>query len=160
MTRLRDLIRMGETLGALSIAAITLVVVYDVVSRALGQPALWPLEVSGYLMLAASVLAAGEAAARGEHFKMRLVVEMLPPRVAGAVDLVTAVVSLLFLAAVTWGCVAMMVQTHALGMRSSTLLRIPLIYPQAVLFIGLLLLLVAAGLRLPSLVHRRDKDAA
>jgi len=154
------LIRLGETFGALSIAAITLVVAYDVAGRALGHPTLWSLEVSGYLMIAASVLAAGEAARRDEHFQMRLVIERLPPRVVAAIDLAVAVVSLLFLAAVAWGCIEMMLHTHRLGMRSSTLLRIPLIYPQAVLCAGLVLLLVAVGLRLAGFLRHAGEGAS
>lgn len=144
---LRALIRLGEALGALAIGAIVLVVIYDVVARAAGYPTLWALEVSGYLMIAASVLAAGEVMQKGGHFEVRLFLDMLPARTQAMIDRVVALVTALFAIAVMIGCIQLVLQTHALGFRSPTLLQIPLVIPQGVLCAGLALLSLAAVLR-------------
>ena len=144
---LGGLIRLGEALGALAIGAITLVVIYDVLARAIGYPTLWALEVSGYLMIAASVLAAGEVMQKGGHFEVRLFLDMLPARAQSRIDRFVAIVTALFSVAVLIGCVQLVLQTHALGFRSPTLLQIPLIIPQGVLCAGLALLSLATVLR-------------
>ena len=141
------LIRLGERLGALAIGVITLVVLYDVMARATGYPTLWALEVSGYLMVAASVLAAGEVMQKGGHFEVRLLLDMLPRRRKRSIDSPGAIVTALFSVAVMIGCVQLVLQTHALGFRSPTLLQIPLIIPQGVLCAGLGLLSLATVLR-------------
>lgn len=138
-----SLVRWGAWLGALSIAAIAALVDYDVAARALGYPLLWSLEVTGYLMIGASVLAAGETLKDNGHFQMRLVVEMLRPRIQAMIDVVANLVAVLFMAGVSYGCLAMMMHAHRLGMHSSTMLRVPLVYPQAVLLAGLVLLVLA-----------------
>lgn len=138
----------GEALGAVAIGGIAAVIVYDVAARALGHPALWSMEVSGYLMLAGSVLASGAALRRGDHFAVRFLLDGLPPGVVRAIDLLADAAGLAFTAALIWGCGVMMARSHALGMVSPTLLRVPLVWPQAVLLGGLVLLLAAWGLRL------------
>lgn len=147
-------IAVGEALGALSIGGIAVVIVYDVAARALGYPALWSMEVSGYLMLAGSVLAAGAALGRGGHFAVRFLVDGLPPRAVRVIDLVADLAGLAFVAAMTWGCAVMMARSHALGMVSPTLLRVPVVWPQAVLLCGLGLLCLAWGLRIAGRFRR------
>jgi TRAP-type C4-dicarboxylate transport system permease small subunit len=144
---LQVLMRVGEGLGALAIGAITLVVVYDVAARALGYPTLWALEVSGYLMIAASVLAAGEVMQKGGHFEVRLFVDMLSPAAQAIIYRAVAIVTAAFSIAIAFGCVQLVQQTYAFGFRSPTLLQVPLVVPQSVLCIGLGLLSLAAVLR-------------
>jgi TRAP-type C4-dicarboxylate transport system permease small subunit len=147
MVLLHKLIAAGEALGVFSVALITAVVVYDVLARAAGYPTLWALEVSGYLMVAASVLAAGEVMRKGGHFEVRLFLDMLPQALRSAIDWVVALVTAVFAACVTVGCVQLVIQTHTLGFKSPTLLQVPLAVPQSVLLLGLTLLTVAALLR-------------
>jgi TRAP-type C4-dicarboxylate transport system permease small subunit len=144
---LRKLIGVGEATGVIAIALITVVVVYDVVARAVGHPTLWALEVSGYLMIAASVLAAGEVMQKGGHFEVRLFLDMIPSSLRSAIDRLVAIVTAVFAVCITGGCLQLVLQTHALGFRSPTLLEVPLVVPQSVLLLGLALLSVAALLR-------------
>jgi TRAP-type C4-dicarboxylate transport system permease small subunit len=136
-------VRAGESLGALATVLIAVVIVYDVVVRTLGYPTLWVLEVSGYLMVAAAVLAAGQTLRQGGHFEVRLLVNLLPPRVQQALDRLVTVLSACFVLAITWGAIRLVMQSYAFGFRSPTLLRIPLFVPHAVLVLGLALLAVA-----------------
>jgi TRAP-type C4-dicarboxylate transport system permease small subunit len=147
MGLLRKLIAVGEAAGVIAIALIAAVVVYDVTARAAGHPTLWALEVSGYLMVAASVLAAGEVMQKGGHFEVRLFLDMLPQSLRSAIDRLVAIVTAVFAVCITAGCVQLVLQTHALGFRSPTLLQVPLVVPQSVLLLGLALLSVAALLR-------------
>lgn len=142
------LVAVGEALGAASIAAIALVVLYDVTARALGYPTLWALEVSGYLLVGASVLAAGEVLQKDGHFDVRLFVDLLPPRSRAWIDRAVLAASAVFVVAVAGGSISLVTQTYEFGFRSPTLLRVPLILPQSVLCAGLLLLSLAYLLRL------------
>lgn len=137
------LVRTGEWLGAIATWAIALVVVYDVTVRALGFPTLWALEVSGYLMVGAAILAAGETLRHDGHFQVKIFVSLLPPRVAAAIDLVVDFLSMLMVGALFFGSVQLLLQSHAFGFTSPTRLHVPLIYPQGVLSLGLVLLLLA-----------------
>jgi TRAP-type C4-dicarboxylate transport system permease small subunit len=157
---LRALVRSGEALGAAATWLIMLVVVYDVTARALGHPTLWALEVSGYLMVAASVMAAGETLHRKGHFEVRLFVDMLPARLRHCVDRTVDVISALFVLAMTYGSFQLLVQSYAFGFRSPTLLSIPLIIPQAVLSAGLVLLAVAYLARVFEKSEQRDEAGA
>lgn len=147
---LRRLIAIGEAAGAAAIGLIAVVIIYDVSARAAGYPTLWALEVSGYLMIAASVLAAGEVMRKGGHFEVRLFLDLLSPRLQRTIDRVVAIITAAFVVAVTVGCAQLVLQTHALGFKSPTLLQVPLVVPQSVLLAGLLLLSAAALLRAAS----------
>jgi TRAP-type C4-dicarboxylate transport system permease small subunit len=140
---LAGLVRLGEAAGAISIAVIAAIVLYDVIVRALGYPTLWALEFTAYVMVGASVLAAGEVLHKGGHFEVRLFVDLLPLRVQRVLDLVVAFASAAFVIAVTFGIFQLLAQTHQFGFRSPTLYRVPLIIPQSVLALGFVLLSLA-----------------
>jgi TRAP-type C4-dicarboxylate transport system permease small subunit len=159
-TLLAHLIRLGESAGALAIATIAVMVLYDVVARALGHPTLWALEFTAYVMVAASVLAAGEVLTKGGHFEVRLFVDLLPERIQRWIDLAVAVVSTVFVIAVTVGIFQLLAQTHQFGFRSPTLYRVPLILPQSVLAVGFVLLCLAyLGKVLGEIRRLTDPDA-
>ena len=154
------LIAIGEAGGGVAIGLIASIVVYDVLARAAGYPTLWALEVSGYLMVAASVLAAGEAMQKGGHFEVRMFVDMLPPAVRKNVDRLVSVVTAGFVIAITIGCIQLALQTSALGFKSPTLLQIPLVIPQSVLCTGLVLLSIAAVMRVIGQWQERENGAS
>jgi len=140
---LAGFIRLGEATGALSIAVIAAIVLYDVIARAVGYPTLWALEFTAYVMVGASVLAAGEVLHKGGHFEVRLFVDMLPLAAQRTLDLLVAVTSTLFVFAVTCGVFQLLAQTYQFGFRSPTIYRVPLIIPQSVLALGFVLLSLA-----------------
>jgi TRAP-type C4-dicarboxylate transport system permease small subunit len=94
-------------------------------------------------MIAASVLAAGQVLRKGDHFEVRLFVEMLPARVQRAIDATVTILSAIFVIAVTCGVLQLLWQTYKFGFKSPTLLQIPLIYPQSILLVGFALLSLA-----------------
>jgi TRAP-type C4-dicarboxylate transport system permease small subunit len=158
---LNGLVWLGEAAGAIAIAVIAAIVLYDVIARALGFPTLWALEFTAYVMVGASVLAAGEVLHKGGHFEVRLFVDLLPPRVQRMLDLVVALASAVFVIAVTIGIFQLLAQTHQFGFRSPTLYRVPLIIPQSVLALGFVLLSLAyLGKVIAELARVRGDKAA
>lgn len=162
MNVLSRFVRLGEIAGAASIAVIAAIVLYDIAARSLGHPTLWALEFTAYVMVAASVLAAGEVLKSNGHFDVRLFVDMLPEHWQRRLDAVVAVVSAGFVLAVTCGIFLLLQQTWSFGFRSPTLFRVPLIIPQSVLAAGFVLLSLAyvmkgvAALRAPT--RKGDDD--
>ena len=73
--------RWGAYLGGVTLIVITAIVTYDVFARFLGHPTDWATEVAGYMVIGVAVLGAGETLRHNEHFAMRLVIDMLRPRI-------------------------------------------------------------------------------
>lgn len=68
-------------ISALSLGALSFIIAYDVLSRWLGfRPPVWPVAVSEYTMLYATVFAAPWVMRRAEHIQVTTLVAVLPPR--------------------------------------------------------------------------------
>ena len=148
---LRGLVALGGIVGAVAMWAITAVVTYDVIARFLGHPTLWALEVSSYLMIAVAILGAGDTLRHDGHFTVRVVVDALPPTAQRVLDLLVAVACAIFIGLFAWGAVELLDYSFQYEIRSPTLLQVPLIYPQGLVAIGALLLLLAFLLRIAEL---------
>lgn len=148
------LVRAGDVTGAIAIAAIAVLVTYEVFARFAGSPTLWTMEVTSYLMIGAAVLAAGGVLLDDGHFRVRMLVDMLPAPVVRVLDAVNAVLTTAFVLAITFGAFAFLGQAISFGFRSPTLLKIPLYWPYSVLVAGLVLLSLACLL----VLGRRGKS--
>lgn len=150
--------RWGAYIGGVTLIAITAIVTYDVFARFLGHPTDWATEVAGYLVIGVALLGAAETLRHSEHFAMRLVVDMLPPRTRRRLGLaVWSLVSLL-VAGLCWGLLALVENSLQYGLRSSTIVGAPLAVPQLVLLAGFVMLLLALVARLVALVRRIRQD--
>lgn len=88
---------------ALAIFAITLAVLYEVVSRgAFGQGTLWSNETTIYLSALAYLIGGGYALAHRRHVRIDLIYERLSPRARAILDLFTFVFFLLYAGALIW----------------------------------------------------------
>ncbi len=133
----------GATLGGLSIWLVGAIVTYDVVLRFAGMPTLWALEISTYLMIGAATFGGGLAVLRGDHFSVDLVPNALPRRagrwLAAAGDLASLCL-MIFVAYGFWQLIALSLK---LDMKSATILRVPLVYPQVAVLAGFSLMALA-----------------
>jgi TRAP-type mannitol/chloroaromatic compound transport system permease small subunit len=88
---------------ALAIFAVTLAVLYEVVSRsAFGQGTLWSNETTVYLSAVAYLIGGGYALAHRRHVRIDLIYERLSPRSRAILDLFTFVFFLLYAGALIW----------------------------------------------------------
>ncbi len=160
MALLHGLVAAGGYVGAAAMWAIAAVVAYDVVARFLGYPTLWALEVSSYLMIAVAILGAGDTLRHGGHFTVRVAVDALPMRVQLWLDFFVAVACTVFVGLFAYGAVELVTYSFQYGIRSPTLLQVPLIYPQGLIVIGAVLLVLAFALRVAELAEslRRRQD--
>ncbi len=101
MTRLSILL--GEWLAPLFLVTV-LISVYEVVLRyGFAAPTSWVHELTVLLSACCFVVSGLYALARGEHIRITVLSDRLPPRVRQAVDILTLLLALLFLLAIVWG---------------------------------------------------------
>ncbi len=98
--------RINSSVGrfwALAIFAVTLAVLYEVVSRgAFGQGTLWSNETTIYLSAIAYLIGGGYALAHRRHVRIDLIYERLSPRARAALDLFTFIFFLIYVGALIW----------------------------------------------------------
>jgi TRAP-type C4-dicarboxylate transport system permease small subunit len=101
MTRLSILL--GDWMAPLFLVTVV-ISVYEVVLRyGFGAPTIWVHELTVLLSACCFVVSGLYALARGEHIRITVLSDCLPPRVRQAVDLLTLLLALLFLLAIVWG---------------------------------------------------------
>jgi C4-dicarboxylate transporter, DctQ subunit len=115
----------------------------------------WAEEAMLFLMIGAVFLAAPPVGWLGRHIRMDVVVSLLPPRARRAfeifADLVT-VATCLMLAVFAWPVVTMLAELD----QRSDMANIPLVIPQAVVPLGLMLMALLIAIRLIVIGVRHD----
>jgi C4-dicarboxylate transporter DctQ subunit len=149
----------GVVAGGVALIAITAIVTYDVIVRFAGHPTMWATEVSGYLLIAVAVLGAAETLRRNEHFGMTLLVDTFRPRLRRMVALVVWCWVFMLVCGMMLGVWALVENSLLYGLRSYTIMQIPLVYPQIVLFLGFAALALALFARVMALVRRLKHDS-
>jgi C4-dicarboxylate transporter DctQ subunit len=144
----------GAVAGGVALIAITAIVTYDVIVRFLGHPTMWATEVSGYLLIAVAILGAAETLRRNEHFGMTLLVDTFKPGLRRIVGLVVWCWVFLLICGLVIGMWSLIENSLMYGLRSYTIMQIPLVYPQIVLFLGFGALAVALFARIMAIVRR------
>src|SRR6202051_3884964 len=107
----------------------------------------WAEEAMLFLMIGCVFLGAGPVGWMGRHIRMDVVIALLPPRARDAFELFSDLVTIatcVALAIFAWPVVTMLAE---LDQRSASA-NIPLVIPQAVVPLGLLLMAVLIAVRL------------
>ena len=107
----------------------------------------WAEEAMLFLMIGCVFFAAGPVGWMGRHIRMDVVVSMLPPRARWAFELFSDLVTIatcILIAVYAWPVMTMLAE---LDQRSDTA-NIPLVIPQAVVPVGLVLMAVLIAVRL------------
>lgn len=119
----------------------------------------WAEEAMLFLMIGAVFLAAPPVGWLGRHIRMDVVVSLLPPRLRKAfevfADLVT-IATCLMLAVFAWPVVTMLAELD----QRSDMANIPLVIPQAVVPLGLMLMALLIAIRLIVIGVRHDDVVA
>ncbi|MGE4533608.1 MULTISPECIES: TRAP transporter small permease subunit [Halomonas] len=137
---------------------------YDAIMRyAFAAPTSWSLEINSFLLVYLAVLGAAEAQRHDAHIRITFFKDQLPPRVRGAIDLLTALAGMVFCAILAWRGGIMALQALEYGERVSSSLGTPMVYPYALLPIGFAALglqfLIDAACALLRLRHGHDPEA-
>jgi len=139
-------------MSALAILAATLIIVEQVWVRYLFNAAtIWQVEIAVYLLIAATFLGAPYGLKQNAHINIDILVVWLPERVRSRLDILTSFLALLFCLVLAWrGCV-MWWEAFEGGWKSSSLLSVPLVYPYALLPLGMILTSLQYVIRLMDL---------
>jgi TRAP-type C4-dicarboxylate transport system permease small subunit len=137
-------------LGALVLLAIILLTMAEVVSRyVLNSPLILSDEFGGYALVVISCLGLAYCAQAAGHIRITFLVERFG-RASGPVRIVTLALGLAFVSVCAWVCWQFVADSFARDMRSNSLLRVPLKWPQLAMPVGFTLY---ALVLLTQLVH-------
>lgn len=136
----------GYAAGVVLLAIIVLTMV-EVVSRyVLKNPLILSDELGGYAMVAVSFLGLAFCAQDKGHIRITFIVERIGPAAAGWIRLFTLALGLVFIAIAAWVSWKFLGDSFTRDMRSNSMLRTPLKWPQMAMPIGFTLFaLILAG---------------
>jgi TRAP-type C4-dicarboxylate transport system permease small subunit len=128
-------------LAALVLLAIIGLTMAEVVSRyVLRNPLILADELGGYALVAIGCLGLAYCGMERGHIRITFLVERLDPRTAGAIRLVTLALGFVFVAVAAWVSWQFLGDSFTRDMRSNSMLRTPLKWPQMALPVGFTLL--------------------
>lgn len=139
--------------SALAILAATFIIVEQVLVRyVLRAATIWQVEIAVYLLIAATFLGAPYGLKQNAHINIDMMVINLSKRVQKRFEIVTSLLAMLFCLFLTWrGCI-MWWEAFEGGWKSSSLLSVPLIYPYALIPIGMALTSLQYIIRLMDII--------
>lgn len=148
--------------SGLAILAATLIIVEQVVVRYIFKAAtIWQVETAVYLLIAATFLGASYGLKEKAHINIDIVVILLPQRIRERLDIVTAVIALFFCLFMVWRGSVMWWEAFEGGWRSSSLLSFPLIYPYALIPLGMFMTSLQYIIRIVEMakeIREKEKD--
>jgi len=104
------------------------------------SPTVWVFETSIYLVIASSFLALGYVMVENAHVRVDSLVNHLSGRTALALELCTSLVALLYLLVLVWQSARITSTLYETWEVSPTVMKIPLVIPNAVILFGSFLL--------------------
>jgi len=127
-------------LAALSILAATLIIVEQVVVRYVFRtPTIWQVETAVYLLIAATFLGAPYGLKENAHINIDMFIINLSAGARIRLDFVTSTIAMLFCFFLAYRGGVMWWEAFEGNWRSSSLLSVPLVYPYALIPVGMLL---------------------
>ena len=136
---------LAETLAAIAIGIIVVLVTYEVVARyVFNAPTIWTQDVCIYLLLLAAFLGMAPAERAGDHISVDLAVKKLQPGAEASLRAAICIGAAGFFALVAWTGLEASIQSYTYGRRSLSLLSVPMWIPQLCVPIGMTLLTAEA----------------
>ena len=145
-------------MGCVSFGLIMFITLYEVIARyILSSPTVWSLEISQFLMLIGIVLASSFTQEKGGHIKADFAVEYLSLRKKRMALIASSFLCLIFFVILAWKSVSVTWSTYSFGMRSMSMLAIPLFPIYVFIPIGCILLFVQGVLQFLQLFYKRQE---
>lgn len=153
---LSHLNKVVSIIASLPFIIIMLITVYEVIVRyVFNAPTVWTLEISQYLMLIGAFLAAAYTLEVGGHIKVDFLVERLSPGKRRIVNIISSLLGIIFFAALVWKSTELAWFTFKFGLRSMTMLAVPLFPIYVIMPIGSFLLLLQGIVQFLQLIVKR-----
>ena len=135
--------RGAGVLAAIAMVVTLVMVTAGIVTRPLGIYLRGTDDYAGYAMAAAGFLALAYTFKHGEHIRVSLVLERLPPRTRAVCEWFTLAVATIVVGALAWYSVRMVLQSHEFGDVSQGVDASPLWIPQLSMAVGAVVFLIA-----------------
>jgi TRAP-type C4-dicarboxylate transport system permease small subunit len=134
-------------LAALVLLAIIALTMVEVISRyVLNNPLILSDELGGYALVAVTFLGLAYCAQEKGHIRITFIVERMSPRTTAWIRVITLSLGLVFVVVAAWVTWQFLGDSFTRGMRSNSMLMVPLKWPQMVMPIGFTLFaLIVAG---------------
>lgn len=130
-------------LPAWTVFILMIMVLVEVVTRyVMNSPLSIADELGGYMLVGITFLGLAYTWKERGHVSVELVTNLLPPKVARWVRFFTLIMAAVFCYPLIAGSYEYLQDSLLFGSRSGSWLRIPLVYPQSILLIGSVLLLL------------------
>lgn len=141
--------------GGLVLLAIIVLTMVEVISRyVLKNPLILSDELGGYAMVVVTFLGLAYCAQEKGHIRITFIVERLKPLLTGRIRIFTLVLGVAFVAVAAWVSWMFLGDSFTRDMRSNSMLRTPLKWPQMVIPIGFTLLAFVLLGRLVAAIKR------
>ena len=127
-------------IAALSILAATLIIVEQVVVRYVFKiPTIWQVETAVYLLIAGTFLGAPYGLKENAHIHIDMLILNLSAGARRKLDLFTSAIAMVFCFFLAYRGGVMWWEAYEGGWSSSSLLSVPLVYPYALIPVGMFL---------------------
>lgn len=148
-------------LAALSILAATLIIVEQVAVRYLFKiPTIWQVETAVYLLIAATFLGAPYGLKENAHINIDLFIVRFSAGARRKLDIVTSVVAMLFCFFLAYRGAVMWWEAFEGNWRSSSLFSVPLVYPYALIPVGMFLTGLQYVVKVAGMLFPRPRTAS
>ena len=140
---LRWIDAISEVAGYLSgfcIFGSTLIICYAITVRTLGGATIWQTELTIYLLMFVTFVGGAYGLKHGHHVGVDLLVNRLPGRARPILEVVGAALALVIIVVVGWRSFDMWLNATTRGWTSGTAWDPPLIFPYAILPLGMALI--------------------
>ena len=125
-------------IAALSILAATLIIVEQVVVRYIFKiPTIWQVETAVYLLIAATFIGAPYGLKEKAHINIDMLIIHISAGARRKLELVTSTIAMLFCFFLAYRGAVMWWEAFEGGWRSPSLLSVPLVYPYALIPVGM-----------------------
>jgi TRAP-type C4-dicarboxylate transport system permease small subunit len=147
-------------LAALSILAATLIIVEQVVVRYVFRtPTIWQVETAVYLLIAATFLGAPYGLKENAHINIDMLVLNFSAGARRKLDIGTSVIAMLFCFFLAYRGGVMWWEAFEGNWRSSSLLSVPLVYPYALIPVGMFLTGLQYIVKLSGMIFANNRTA-
>jgi TRAP-type C4-dicarboxylate transport system permease small subunit len=148
-------------LAATSILAATLIIVEQVAVRYLFKiPTIWQVETAVYLLIAATFLGAPYGLKENAHINIDLFIVRLSVGARRKLDIATATIAMLFCFFLAYRGAVMWSEAFEGNWRSSSLFSVPLVYPYALIPVGMLLSGLQYVVKVAAMLSARPRSAS
>lgn len=150
----------GAAVAALAIAGIAVMLIAEVIlTSQFGTSQPWVVEYSGYGLAAALFAGSGWAMRTGGHIRVTVLMNLLPGPMLRLADIAGTLAALAMTLYASRALIELASRSAELGSVSTYLSRTPLVYPQAMLAAGFVILAVGLTARLIRLITGEAPEA-